>query len=299
MVLFTIYGVYHESDTYFCQAIVKRLKNEIKDDIEMEFYDFLEIDYILNLDNLKVKYGPFFAKYEKLHVVIIDNKPLGDVKSLIELAKSEEYNLPEAEKANTVMLNRSVREQLDKVYSRSRPLIYLEFVDETKSMKRGEALSLGNIHIELFTDLCPIACENFIKLCLSTEKQKQYVTCPIHRIVKNGWFQTGDIIDGSGKNSLAIINSSGYVQDESFSVDFGFKLGGVVGYANSGPHSNGSQFFVTLGPAEWMNNNFLGIGRVIQGFSVLKEINGVTCSNQVPTKNIIVTSSGYSKDKKY
>jgi cyclophilin family peptidyl-prolyl cis-trans isomerase len=147
--------------------------------------------------------------------------------------------------------------------------------------------------------LCPIACENFIKLCVSTEAQKQYLNCPIHRIVKNGFFQSGDIIDGSGRNSLAIINDSGFVQDESFSVDFGFRLGGVVGYANSGPHSNGSQFFVTLGPSEWMNNNFIGIGRVIQGFSVLKEINNVTCSNQVPSKNIVILSAGYVKDKKY
>ena len=147
--------------------------------------------------------------------------------------------------------------------------------------------------------MCPKACENFIKLCTSTTNQRQYLNCPIHRIVKNGWFQTGDIIDGSGKNSLAVLNEAGFVQDECFSVDFGFKLGGIVGYANSGPHSNGSQFFVTLGPSEWMNNSFIGFGRVIQGFSVLKAINNVSCSNQVPNKTIVIGNAGHVKDKRY
>ena len=80
--------------------------------------------------------------------MIKDGKPLGDLKKLIELAKTE-YDLPEPDKANTVMLNRNVREQLDKVYAGPRPVIYLEFSDETKSIKRSEALVLGNIYIEL------------------------------------------------------------------------------------------------------------------------------------------------------
>eukprot|EP01037_Dinobryon_pediforme_P046368 gene46368-59593_t len=54
----------------------------------------------------------------------------------------------------------------------------------------------------------------------------------------------------------------------------------VVGYANSGPHCNGSQFFITLGPCDWMNQKFVGFGRVIQGFSALKTLNSLRTSNQ-------------------
>ena len=82
------------------------------------------------------------------------------------------------------------------------------------------------------------------------------------------------------------------IQDESFSLDFGLAVSGVVGYANSGPHSNGSQFFITLGPCEWMNQKFVGFGRVIQGFSALRLLSSVKTSNQVPDKNIFISACG-------
>ena len=82
------------------------------------------------------------------------------------------------------------------------------------------------------------------------------------------------------------------IQDESFSIDFGLAVGGVVGYANSGPHCNGSQFFITLGPCDWMNQKFVGFGRVIQGFSALKTLNSLRTSNQVPDRNIIISACG-------
>ena len=82
------------------------------------------------------------------------------------------------------------------------------------------------------------------------------------------------------------------IQDESFSLDFGLAVSGVVGYANSGPHSNGSQFFITLGPCDWMNQKFVGFGRVIQGFSALRLLSSLKTSNQVPDKNIFISACG-------
>ena len=124
-----------------------------------------------------------------------------------------------------------------------------------------------------------------------------YVNSPVHRVVRNGWFQCGDIVDGSGANSIAAMDKSGAVADESFSVDFGFPPGGIVGFANSGPHSNGSQFFVTSGPCPWMNHNFVGFGRVVQGFSTLRTINAAPTSNERPTLNIVVGSCGLAPEK--
>ena len=82
------------------------------------------------------------------------------------------------------------------------------------------------------------------------------------------------------------------IRDESFSLDFGLAVSGVVGYANSGPHSNGSQFFITLGPCDWMNQKFVGFGRVIQGFSALRLLSSLKTSNQVPDKNIFISACG-------
>lgn len=116
-----------------------------------------------------------------------------------------------------------------------------------------------------------------------------YLKCPIHRLIKDGWFQSGDVIDGSGANSVTI--DSVQIPDECFSADFGFESGGIVGLANTGAHSNGSQFFVTLGPCEWMNNHYVGIGRLISGYKTLHAINQASATiTQRPDPEIIIKS---------
>lgn len=87
------------------------------------------------------------------------------------------------------------------------------------------------------------------------------------------------------------------MQDESFTLDFGFPHGGIVGYANEGPHSNRSQFFITLGPCPWMNHKFVGVGRVLQGYEVLKRLNEIPTSNQVPTRLVKITECGLNPVK--
>jgi cyclophilin family peptidyl-prolyl cis-trans isomerase len=110
--------------------------------------------------------------------------------------------------------------------------------------------------------------------------------------VPGGWFQCGDILDGSGANSIAAIGEDNRVQDESFTVDFGATNGGIVGFSTSTPHSIGSQFFVTFGPCPWMNQKFVGIGRVVQGFDVLRMIEQTPTKNQKPTNSIVIRSCG-------
>ncbi|RYH31344.1 peptidylprolyl isomerase [archaeon] len=145
-------------------------------------------------------------------------------------------------------------------------------------------------------NLCPNACENFLRLCEGYRQESgkvlKYQNCPVHRLVTDGWFQTGDVIDGSGKNSAAVIDPSGQFPDESYSADFGFPRGGMFGYANEGAHTNRSQFFVTLGNSSWMNNKFVGFARVIQGFKVLKKINNIPTSNQCPTRVVRIGTCG-------
>ena len=142
-----------------------------------------------------------------------------------------------------------------------------------------------------FAKECPKAAENFKKLCEGSGNY-QYGNCPIHRIVKNGWIQTGDVVDGSGKNSVAVLEGSETVPDESFSVDFGTPFGGIVGFANEGAHTNRSQFFITIAGCSWMNNKFVGVGRILHGYSVLRALNKIETSNQVPTRIVKITDCG-------
>lgn len=145
--------------------------------------------------------------------------------------------------------------------------------------------------------MCPLACENFIKLCsgeLGVENNVllHYAGSGIHRLVPGGWMQCGDIVTGTGADSVAAIGTDRKVQDECFSVDFGCPEGGIVGYSSSSPHGIGSQFFITFGPCEWMQNSFVGFGRVVVGNNVLKAIERIPTTNQKPTKTVIITSCG-------
>ena len=99
-----------------------------------------------------------------------------------------------------------------------------------------------------------------------------YQGCPVHRVVPGGWLQAGDIVLGDGGGSWAAVGKEGKVQEESFVCDFGSPLGGIVGFSTSQAHSIGSQFFITLGACDWMNGDYVGVGRVIQGFETLRRV---------------------------
>lgn len=123
-----------------------------------------------------------------------------------------------------------------------------------------------------------------------------YKLCSVQRVVPGGWIQCGDIVDGTGANSVAAVGSAelgqaARIPDECFTLDFGAPEGGIVGYARSAAHGNGSQFFITLGPSEWMQYKFEGFGRIIQGYSVLRELENIKTSNQVPAESGYVSVS--------
>ena len=155
------------------------------------------------------------------------------------------------------------------------------------------------LYLGRYKNVCPIACENFIKLCSGeagvlngTDVKLHYLNCPIHRIVPGGWLQCGDIVDGSGANSVAAMGIENKIHDENLSVDFSEKFGGIVGMCASSTHSNGSQFFITLGPCPWMNHKFVGIGRIVRGFETLRKIEKEPTKNQKPVNLIYVNSCG-------
>lgn len=153
-----------------------------------------------------------------------------------------------------------------------------------------------------FAKVAPQACKNFAMLCEGSPipgmgySKFSYRNCPVHRLVRNGWIQTGDIVDGTGKNSVCAFGAEETVADEAFSVDFGFQHGGIVGYANNGAHASRSQFFVTLGPNAWMNHKFQGFGRVIQGLRTIRALNRIEVSNNTPTSRVVITDCGLAPE---
>ncbi|XGW10952.1 hypothetical protein V3C99_012446 [Haemonchus contortus] len=97
----------------------------------------------------------------------------------------------------------------------------------------------GDIEIELWTKECPLACRNFIQLCL----EKYYDGTIFHRLVKDYIIQGGDPT-GTGQGGESIYGKP--FKDE-FHQRLRFNRRGLVGMANAGKDDNGSQFFFTVG----------------------------------------------------
>ncbi|RTG87403.1 peptidyl-prolyl cis-trans isomerase-like 6 [Schistosoma bovis] len=63
---------------------------------------------------------------------------------------------------------------------------------------------------------------------------------------------------------------------------------GILSMANSGRHTNGSQFLITLAPAEWMDNRYVAFGRVIEGSLTLDKMEEVQTHYERPVKDICI-----------
>ena len=124
---------------------------------------------------------------------------------------------------------------------------------------------LGDIKIELFCEQCPKTCENFLALAAS----EYYDNCLFHRNIKGFMVQTGDPT-GTGKGGQSIF-PGGKFNDEIKDV-LKHKVRGMVSMANSGPNTNGSQFFITYAAQQSLDLKYTVFGKVIDGFDVLDEL---------------------------
>ena len=122
----------------------------------------------------------------------------------------------------------------------------------------------GNIEIKLKFDLAPKACENFIKL---TEKG-YYNGLIFHRVIKGFMIQGGDPT-GSGMGGESIWGKA--FEDEVTPVAK-FDGPGILAMANSGPNTNGSQFFITCSKTPWLNMRHTIFGEVVSGLEVVQKI---------------------------
>ncbi|XP_004083555.1 peptidyl-prolyl cis-trans isomerase-like 6 isoform X1 [Oryzias latipes] len=154
------------------------------------------------------------------------------------------------------------------------------------------------ILFELFSDVCPKTSKNFEALCTGECGQSQsglqlcYKGCLFHRIVPNGWVQAGDISPGSKGNGGESIYGPTF-EDECFAISHSKR--GILGMANKGPHSNGSQFYITLQPTPWMDKTYVGFGQVVEGFDVLKKLEEAPTCNERPKFECRIAACGLFK----
>ena len=124
--------------------------------------------------------------------------------------------------------------------------------------------SQGNIELKLNNQVAPKACENFIKLV-----QKGYYNGLIfHRVIKGFMIQGGDPT-GTGMGGASIW---GNTFEDEVTPQVKFDAVGILAMANSGPHTNGSQFFITCAKTPWLNMRHTIFGEVVSGLDVLQKI---------------------------
>ena len=123
--------------------------------------------------------------------------------------------------------------------------------------------------IGLFGHNVPRTAENFRQLCtgesvnLSTGRPLTYAGSPLHRIIPGFMAQGGDITkgNGTGGRSIYFTPAHPYFEDENFAVAHGGA--GTLSMANSGPDSNGSQFFLTTAETPHLDQKHVVFGRVL------------------------------------
>jgi peptidylprolyl isomerase len=122
----------------------------------------------------------------------------------------------------------------------------------------------GLIELKLMPEVAPKACENFVKLV-----EKDYYNGIIfHRVIKNFMLQGGDPT-GTGMGGQSIW---GKPFEDEVSQDVKFDKKGLLAMANSGPDTNGSQFFITTAATPWLNMRHTIFGEVVSGYDVVEKI---------------------------
>jgi len=141
----------------------------------------------------------------------------------------------------------------------SNPVVYFDIeIDEDPR---------GRLVMELFRHVVPRTAQNFLSLCLN-ERGFGYRLSYFHRIIPGFMAQGGDFEKSNGTGGYSIYGEK--FNDEGF--PYTHDRPGLLSMANSGPNTNGSQFFLTFVPCPHLDNKHVVFGQVLQGFHILKDL---------------------------
>ncbi|WP_281404295.1 peptidylprolyl isomerase [Streptomyces roseirectus] len=153
----------------------------------------------------------------------------------------------------------------------------------------------GDIEIELFPNHAPETVENFVGLATGEKKWTDpktgkpgegslYAGTVFHRVIEGFMIQGGDPL-GNGTGG------PGYRFKDEFHPELKFNKPFLLAMANAGPGTNGSQFFITVGPTPHLNNRHTIFGEVTKGSEVVDAISKVdTSRNDRPVNDVVIES---------
>mmetsp|Transcript_7383 Transcript_7383/g.18778 ORF Transcript_7383/g.18778 Transcript_7383/m.18778 type:complete len:193 (-) Transcript_7383:111-689(-) len=145
--------------------------------------------------------------------------------------------------------------------------------------------SVGPITVELYYKHAPKACQNFLELA----RRGYYDGVPFHRIITDFMIQGGDPT-GTGRGGQSVFGSK--FEDE-ITRDLKHTGAGVLSMANSGPNTNGSQFFITTVSTPHLNGKHVVFGEVTDGMDVVRKIESLrTNQRDHPNDEVVIANSG-------
>uniref|UniRef100_A0A3B4YM95 Peptidyl-prolyl cis-trans isomerase n=1 Tax=Seriola lalandi dorsalis TaxID=1841481 RepID=A0A3B4YM95_SERLL len=152
---------------------------------------------------------------------------------------------------------------------------------------------VGRMKVELFADVVPKTAENFRQFCTGEFRKDGvpigYKGCTFHRVIKDFMIQGGDFVNGDGTGICSIYR--GPFADENFRMKH--SVPGLLSMANSGPGTNGCQFFITCTKCDWLDGKHVVFGKVVDGLLIMRKIENVpTGPNNKPKLPILIAQCG-------
>ncbi|EGV63018.1 cyclophilin type peptidyl-prolyl cis-trans isomerase [Yamadazyma tenuis] len=167
--------------------------------------------------------------------------------------------------------------------SNSDPVVFLDILQGNEP--------LGRVKIELFKEL-PRTTENFRQFCTGEYREAGrptgYKGSKFHRVIPHFMIQGGDFVKFNGTGTKTIYGTDLF-DDESFKFDH-HKYS--VSMANSGPNSNGCQFFICCKRLEHLDGKHVVFGKVVEGFEIVDRIEASGTAKGTPRDEIVISNCG-------
>jgi peptidyl-prolyl cis-trans isomerase B (cyclophilin B) len=154
--------------------------------------------------------------------------------------------------------------------------------DLTASIKTEK----GTINLTLFAEKAPLTVANFVNLA----NHGFYNNLKFHRVIADFMIQ-GGCPKGNGTGG------PGYKFRDEFVKDLRHSKPGILSMANSGPNTNGSQFFITHAPTPWLDNHHTVFGEVA-GEQDMAVVNSIAQGDRIDTIEIMGNADGLLKEQR-
>ena len=151
----------------------------------------------------------------------------------------------------------------------------------------------GRITFGLYTET-PKTGENFRALCTGEKgtglsgKPLHFKGSKFHRIIDGFMAQGGDFTKGNGTGGESIYGAK--FADENFKIKH--TKGGLLSMANAGKNTNGSQFFITFVPCDWLDGKHVVFGEVMEGLDIVQAMEEVGSSTGATSKVVKIEDCG-------